>query len=79
MSRADIKRLERQLRALKAKQKNNDSLKWWTNKGFKVTEKGHTYTAKNGKEYDAVKGVWNGKEVVLKAVRGGSRHTLADF
>lgn len=57
-----------------------DGLKWWTAKGFKVVEQNLTYTAKNGKQYKAVKGVTqDGKELLLKAIYNGSCYTSNNF
>lgn len=71
-----------ELKPIKAKKsKGNFGLAWWT-KGhdFKVTQDNLKYVAKNGKTYKAVKGIdKNGKELVLKAIYGGSRWTKDDF
>jgi hypothetical protein len=64
--------------AQKKSQPKNDGLTWWTNKGFKVTQKGLSLTASNGKKYPAIKGVTkDGQELTLLATRGGAVYTKA--
>jgi hypothetical protein len=71
-----------ELKPIKAKpaKKKHIGLAYWTKgNNFKVIEK-TTYTAKNGKVYDAVRGIDKfGKELVLKSTYGGTRWTKDNF